>query len=102
MIERIKDLEYKLVTRESRPEDRERISQVCVRVCVLCDVGVASRVYKFVPQVIPLFDLDRHSLISVWGPLSFALNSLMPTHSLLIHSLLFVLASLPTIITYAL
>jgi hypothetical protein len=28
MIERIKDLEYKLVTRESRPEDRERIAQV--------------------------------------------------------------------------
>ena len=30
MIERIKDLEYKLVTRESRPEDRERIAQVCL------------------------------------------------------------------------
>ena len=28
MIERIKDLEYKLVTRESRPEDRERIAQL--------------------------------------------------------------------------
>ena len=28
MIERIKDLEYKLVTRESRPEDRERVSQL--------------------------------------------------------------------------
>ena len=28
MIERIKDLEYKLVTRESRPEDRERIVQL--------------------------------------------------------------------------
>eukprot|EP00960_Hanusia_phi_P032364 749816-Hanusia_phi.AAC.4 len=28
MIERIKDLEYKLVTRESRPEDREKIVQL--------------------------------------------------------------------------
>jgi hypothetical protein len=83
MIERIKDLEYKLVTRESRPEDRERIAQVFSpipvhRVRKLASLRSCEPIWRQA-QALPAFSRSISVCICVCVSISvFALASALP------------------------